>query len=75
MRMAHGAPMPIQARYRGKKNGLGDQLEKRILANDNSLLASEQTLRVCKRFYVALMLSRLVQVISIFLAGIYFAYC
>ena len=63
MRMAHGAPMHVQERFRAKKSG-GDKLHKRIAPNDSALLSSEQTLRVCRRFYVALMLSRLVQVTS-----------
>ncbi|MBA0816932.1 hypothetical protein Gohar_001542, partial [Gossypium harknessii] len=61
MRMAHGVPI-------SKSNGLRDSL-KRLPAqfgnqpgiNNSTMLSDEQTLRVCKRFYVALILSRLVQ--------------
>lgn len=62
MRMAHGAPVPGQNWVRGKKNGPYSRLQKRDVPNNKILLSSEQTLRVAKRFYVALMLSRLVQV-------------
>ncbi|XP_039143908.1 LOW QUALITY PROTEIN: helicase and polymerase-containing protein TEBICHI-like [Dioscorea cayenensis subsp. rotundata] len=61
MRMAHGAPVPGQNWVRGKKNGPYSRLQKRDVPNNKILLSSEQTLRVAKRFYVALMLSRLVQ--------------
>lgn len=62
MRMAHGAPMPVQNRLRGKKSGLNEKFQTRNSEVDNGMLSNEQTLRVSKRFYVALMLSRLVQV-------------
>ncbi|XP_020246250.1 helicase and polymerase-containing protein TEBICHI isoform X2 [Asparagus officinalis] len=65
MRMAHGAPPLAKARLRGKKSGLGDNLQNRITANDNAYIGNEQTLRVCRRFYVALMLSRLVQEVPV----------
>ncbi|XVE71071.1 hypothetical protein DITRI_Ditri10aG0120700 [Diplodiscus trichospermus] len=61
MRMAHGAPIR-------KSNGLRDSMKKfhgkfenRLGISNNATLSDEQTLRVCKRFYVALILSRLVQ--------------
>lgn len=67
MRMAHGASFPAQNRTRGKKSALSEKLQTRNVA-DNSLSSNERTLRVSRRFYVALMLSRLVQVIQCFSA-------
>ncbi|XVF35495.1 hypothetical protein REPUB_Repub18cG0150400 [Reevesia pubescens] len=61
MRMAHGAPIR-------KSNGLSDRMkrlrgksENQLGISNDTMLSDEQTLRVCKRFYVALILSRLVQ--------------
>ncbi|XP_022754544.1 helicase and polymerase-containing protein TEBICHI isoform X4 [Durio zibethinus] len=60
MRMAHGAPIR-------KSNGLRDSMKRlrgkfeNQLGINNTFLSDEQSHRVCKRFYVALMLSRLVQ--------------
>ncbi|XP_065030525.1 helicase and polymerase-containing protein TEBICHI isoform X5 [Musa acuminata AAA Group] len=65
MRMAHGAPMPVQNRLRGKKSGLNEKFQTRNSEVDNGMLSNEQTLRVSKRFYVALMLSRLVQEVPV----------
>lgn len=62
MRMAHGAPIPVQMRQQSKKSGMHDKSKTR---NDTGKMGTgfnEQTIRVSKRFYVALMLSRLVQV-------------
>lgn len=53
MHMAHGAAMPVRAK--SKKNTSG---------GSNSLI-NEQSLRVSKRFYVALMISRLAQEIPV----------
>ncbi|URD79344.1 HELICc [Musa troglodytarum] len=64
MRMAHGAPMPVQNRLRGKRSGVHEKFQTRNLV-DNGMLSNEQTLRVSKRFYVALMLSRLVQEVPV----------
>ncbi|KAL5850413.1 hypothetical protein ACOSQ3_008468 [Xanthoceras sorbifolium] len=55
MRMAHGAPMRATHRSRDSTKGI----------TNNSILSDEQTLRVCKRFYVALILSRLVQEVPV----------
>ena len=52
MHMAHGAAMPI--RGRPKKNTSG--------GSGANTLINDQSLRVSKRFYVALMISRLAQV-------------
>lgn len=60
MHMAHGAAMPVRGRPQ-RNTGLRDKTPAQ--ASGNSLI-NEQTLRVSKRFYVALMLSRLAQVSS-----------
>ncbi|KAF8666497.1 hypothetical protein HU200_053610 [Digitaria exilis] len=57
MHMAHGAAMPIRGRPQ-RNTGLHNRSTAQ--AGENSLI-NEQSLRVSKRFYVALMLSRLVQ--------------
>lgn len=62
MRMAHGAPMRISSKLRDSTKGLHGKLEYRLGITSNNMLSDAQTLRVCKRFYVALILSRLVQV-------------
>ncbi|XP_019052387.1 PREDICTED: helicase and polymerase-containing protein TEBICHI isoform X2 [Nelumbo nucifera] len=51
MRMAHGAPLHISNKSRENRKG----------PHCSNMLSDEQVLRVCKRFYVALILSRLVQ--------------
>ncbi|GLU01406.1 hypothetical protein SLE2022_187150 [Rubroshorea leprosula] len=60
MRMAHGAPIRTSNRSRDSLKGLRGN-ENQIGISKNNMLSDEQTLRVCKRFYVALILSRLVQ--------------
>lgn len=62
MRMAHGAPMRASNRSKDSNKGLHGRLDYRLGISNNSILSDEQILRVCKRFYVALILSRLVQV-------------
>jgi DNA polymerase theta len=57
MHMAHGASIPFRARPQ-RNTGLSN---KSAQAAGNTLV-SEHTIRVSKRFYVALMLSRLAQV-------------
>ncbi|KAJ9555668.1 hypothetical protein OSB04_010282 [Centaurea solstitialis] len=57
MRMAHGAPIRTSERSRHMNKGLG--------VSTNGMLTDDQMLRVCKRFYVALILSRLVQEVSV----------
>lgn len=51
MQMAHGAPNPMQSKQHKKKGTV----------STSSTVLKEVTHRVSKRFYVALMLSRLVQ--------------
>nr|CAD1822289.1 unnamed protein product [Ananas comosus var. bracteatus] len=65
MRMAHGAPIPVQMRQQSKKSGMHEKSKTR---NDTGKMGTgfnEQTIRVSKRFYVALMLSRLVQEVPV----------
>lgn len=62
MRMAHGAPMRPSNSSRENMKGLHGKYGTRLGITDNTLLSNDQALRVCKRFYVALILSRLVQV-------------
>lgn len=64
MRMAHGAPI-MQLRDKSSRNGKSPRdKSSRSFANSRSKNTghpTEQTLRVCRRFYVALMLGRLVE--------------
>lgn len=62
MRMAHGAPLPVQYQSKGKKKSPNDKLNVRSTTKDCDLLSNGQSIRIARRFYVALMLSRLVQV-------------
>ncbi|KAM0046348.1 putative DNA-directed DNA polymerase [Helianthus debilis subsp. tardiflorus] len=57
MRMAHGAPIRSSERSRHDLKGLG--------VSTNGMLTNDQMLRVCKRFYVALILSKLVQEVPV----------
>ena len=72
MRMAHGAPMRASNKSRNNGKGLHDKFDNRLGITKCSLLSDEQTLRVCKRFYVALILSKLVQVIFLFFFSFHF---
>ncbi|KAK8940202.1 hypothetical protein KSP40_PGU013552 [Platanthera guangdongensis] len=65
MRMAHCAPMPVQERQKGRNDGLHGKLNARSAVKSNNILSNEQILRVAKRFYVALILSRLVQEVPV----------
>ncbi|KAF5748241.1 DNA polymerase theta-like isoform X1 [Tripterygium wilfordii] len=60
MRMAHGAPVRISNRSRENMTGLHREFVKPGIIN-TGMISDEQMLRVCRRFYVALILSRLVQ--------------
>lgn len=62
MRMAHGAPMRSSNRMRGNMKALLGNYENRLGTTKSTVLMDDQTVRVCKRLYVALILSRLVQV-------------
>ncbi|CAL4907070.1 unnamed protein product [Urochloa decumbens] len=61
MHMAHGAAVPVRGR---PQRNTGLRNKSAAQAGGNSLI-NEQTLRVSKRFYVALMLSRLTQEIPV----------
>ncbi|XP_031265968.1 helicase and polymerase-containing protein TEBICHI isoform X2 [Pistacia vera] len=61
MRMAHGAPIRTSSRSRDGSKGLHAKSDYRHGITNSSMLSEEQTIRVCRRFYVALILSRLVQ--------------
>ncbi|XP_044464498.1 helicase and polymerase-containing protein TEBICHI isoform X2 [Mangifera indica] len=61
MRMAHGAPIRSSSRSRNVSKGLHAKCDYKHGITNSSMLSEEQTIRVCKRFYVALILSRLVQ--------------
>lgn len=61
MRMAHGAPVRRANISRNGVAGLRTKRDEHVgVYGDRP--SEEQTIRVCKRFYVALILSRLVQV-------------
>ncbi|XP_048133161.1 helicase and polymerase-containing protein TEBICHI isoform X1 [Rhodamnia argentea] len=61
MRMAHGAPMRTIGRSRDSTEGSHCKLQKQSGISNNHVLPEEKAFRVCKRFYVALILARLVQ--------------
>ncbi|XP_057957397.1 helicase and polymerase-containing protein TEBICHI isoform X2 [Malania oleifera] len=61
MRMAHGAPLCSSNRSGDNKRGFLNRLDNRHRITNNIMLSIEHSIRVCKRFYVALILSRLVQ--------------
>ncbi|KAA8521778.1 hypothetical protein F0562_012451 [Nyssa sinensis] len=65
MRMAHGAPMCTSNRSRDNVKGLRGRFDRKLGMANHSMLSDEQTLRVCRRFYVALILSRLVQEVPV----------
>lgn len=66
MRMAHGVLIRPQ-KSRNDMKGLRGKIENKVGVSNNNVLSDEQMLRVCKRFYVALILSRLVQVLFLFI--------
>ncbi|XP_071919297.1 helicase and polymerase-containing protein TEBICHI isoform X1 [Coffea arabica] len=64
MRMAHGAPLRTSNRLKNTSKGL--QAKPNCIAMWNSaMLSDEQMLRVSRRFYVALILSTLVQEVPV----------
>ncbi|KAM6544675.1 hypothetical protein CsatB_025411 [Cannabis sativa] len=60
MRMAHGAPIRT-SKPKENTSGLRSKGQNQLGITNNTSLSDDQALRVCKRFYVALILSRLVQ--------------
>lgn len=65
MRMAHGAPIRTSHQSRYSMKGLHSKRENGAGIRSSTMLSDDQTLRVCKRFYVALILSRLVQEVPV----------
>ncbi|XP_010546537.1 PREDICTED: helicase and polymerase-containing protein TEBICHI [Tarenaya hassleriana] len=65
MRMAHGAPVRALNRLRDRMKHLRGEYDEQKGTTSNNMLSDEQMLRVCKRFFVALILSRLVQEASV----------
>ncbi|XP_062109140.1 helicase and polymerase-containing protein TEBICHI [Humulus lupulus] len=60
MRMAHGAPIRT-SKLKENMSGLRSKCQNQLGITNNTSLSDDQALRVCKRFYVSLILSRLVQ--------------
>ncbi|KAL3650829.1 hypothetical protein CASFOL_007232 [Castilleja foliolosa] len=65
MRMAHGAPPRALHRSRDNAKGVHGKYDPKHGMSTLGMLSDEQMLRVCKRFYVALILSRLVQEVPV----------
>ncbi|CAN8229667.1 unnamed protein product [Cochlearia groenlandica] len=65
MRMAHGATLRTLNRPQDAKKTLQGEYDNRRDSTGNKMLSDEQMLRVCKRFFVALILSKLVQEASV----------
>lgn len=72
MRMAHGAPLRISKQSRDNMKVLHGKSENRLGITNSNMLSDDQPLRVCKRFYVALILSRLVQVLHALIDFLFF---
>ncbi|KAK4419988.1 Helicase and polymerase-containing protein TEBICHI [Sesamum alatum] len=65
MRMAHGAPPRASHRSKDNAKGFQGKFDHRLGMSIHGILSDDQILRVCKRFYVALILSRLVQEVPV----------
>lgn len=65
MRMAHGAPLRTASLSRNNIKGLHGHIDSQLGVSKSHALTEEQSLRVCRRFYVALILSRLVQEVPV----------
>lgn len=63
MHMAHGAPIRTSSRSKEFSKSITGKFDRRFGMSNQTVVSDEQILRVCRRFYVALILSRLVQVI------------
>ncbi|KAL1315068.1 hypothetical protein HN51_041855 [Arachis hypogaea] len=61
MRMAHGAPIRSYNKSSDSTRGINNKRGNQLGISDATALSDDQTLRVCRRFYVALILSLLVQ--------------
>ena len=67
MHKAHGAPLRASNKSRHNTRSLHNQQRNQLGISNATSNYDDQTLRVCRRFYVALILSLLVQVLfSIF---------
>jgi DNA polymerase theta len=67
MRMAHGGPMGSN-----KTRWLHNKRKGQHGISSGTVNSDDQTLRVCRRFYVALILSHLVQVLFCSISFAYF---
>lgn len=67
MRMAHGATVRTLNEPQDGKKKLRGEYDNRHGSASMKMLSDEQMLRVCKRFFVALILSKLVQVAPLLL--------
>ncbi|CAN6911688.1 unnamed protein product [Brassica oleracea] len=65
MRMAHGATVRTLNKPQDVKKNLRGEYDNRHGSTSSKMLSDEQMLRVCKRFFVALILSKLVQEASV----------
>ncbi|KAJ0251931.1 DEAD/DEAH box helicase domain-containing protein [Hirschfeldia incana] len=65
MRMAHGATVRTLNKPQDVKKNLRGEYDNRHGSASSKMLSDEQMLRVCKRFFVALILSKLVQEASV----------
>ncbi|KAJ0247364.1 Helicase and polymerase-containing protein TEBICHI [Hirschfeldia incana] len=65
MRMAHGATVRTMNKQRDVKRNLRGENNNRHGSTSSTMLSDEEMLRVCKRFFVALILSKLVQEASV----------
>ncbi|EOA15743.1 hypothetical protein CARUB_v10006788mg [Capsella rubella] len=65
MRMAHGATVRTRNRPHDVNKNLRGEFDNRHGSTSMKTLSDEQMLRVCKRFFVALILSKLVQEASV----------
>lgn len=63
MRMAHGAPIRSSNKSRDNTRWLHNKRRNQLGISNGVVSSDDQTLRVCRRFYVALILSLLVQVL------------
>ncbi|XP_057799459.1 helicase and polymerase-containing protein TEBICHI [Salvia miltiorrhiza] len=65
MRMAHGAPSRFLHRSRDSGKSLQGKYDHKPGTLTHGVLSDEQMLRMCKRFYIALILARLVQEVPV----------
>ncbi|XP_018451900.2 helicase and polymerase-containing protein TEBICHI isoform X2 [Raphanus sativus] len=65
MRMAHGATVRTLKKPQDVKKNLRGECNNRHGSTSSKILSDEEMLRVCKRFFVALILSKLVQEASV----------